>query len=149
VKRVVGLAILGLALAGCSRQAPGDPLTVAPLAPVGHVTGATLPRQAAGYTALGSLPAPGQLQATYALDTDTAQLAVVTLSTDSTYGETPLDEGRWFAQSRCGGLDEIDDARQNACLAPLVDGVLTVVGTTVQTPEELAGLANAIVAALP
>jgi len=124
-------------------------MTIAPLSPIGHVAGATLPRQAAGYTALGSLPAPGQHQATYAFDKDDSRMAVATLWGDPTYQGTPLGGDRWYAQSRCGTLDKIDERTQTACVTPLVDGVLTVVGTTAQTPEELAALANALVAALP
>ena len=147
--RLVALVVVAGVMAGCTRTDPGDPMTSPPLVPVGHVVGATLPRQAAGYTALGSLPAPGQLQVTYALDSDTAQLAVVTLSTDPAFTATPLTDDHWFDHSRCGGLDQIDDKAQNACVTPLADGVMTVVGTTVQTPEQLAALANAVVAVLP
>jgi len=139
---------LAFALAGCSQAEPGDPMTSPPLVPVGRMAGATLPRQAAGYTALGSLPVAGQLQATYTLDSDNTQLAVVTLASDQSFAATPLGADQWFDHSRCGALDELESATQNACVTPLADGVMTVVGTA-QTPAQLAELANAIVDDLP
>ncbi|MDR1807312.1 MAG: hypothetical protein LBR33_05270 [Propionibacteriaceae bacterium] len=138
------------ALAGCASGQSGDPMTVAPVPPIGHVQGATLPRQVAGYSVLGGLPKAGQLEATYALDTDGTALAVVTLTEDRAHLQTPLVDDAWIGQSRCGVLDELDDdLAQAACITPLVDGVLTVVGTAVQTPEDLAVLANAVAAGLP
>jgi hypothetical protein len=108
-----------------------------------------LPGRVAGYSVLGSLPAPDQLSATYARDADTAALAVVTLDRLPDYAKTPLGQDEWFGQSRCGILDRKDEDRQAACITPLIDGVLTVVGTTAQTAEELSVLANAVVEILP
>ncbi|MDR0990312.1 MAG: hypothetical protein LBL92_02975 [Propionibacteriaceae bacterium] len=143
----VGFALLGLT--ACSDDEPTDPMTVAPLAPIGQVDDAILPRQIAGYSVLGSWPTMGQLEATYARDDDPAALAVVALSTDRAQLATPLGEDQWFGQSRCGVLDEVDNVTQAACITPLTDGVMTVVGGSVQTPSDLSQLANAIVETLP
>jgi hypothetical protein len=136
-------------LAGCGGDDSSDPMTIPPSAPSGHVAGATLPRQAGGYSVLGNLPASGQLTATYALDTDLAVVAVVTLWQDDAQGATPLTDDQWYGPARCGILDQIDEVQQAACIVPLVDGVMTVVGSATQTPEDLAGLAQAIRDTLP
>jgi hypothetical protein len=153
VRKLAALALAllaGFTLAACAEdEETGDPMTVAPVAPQGRIAGATLPRQASGYSVMGSLPAPGQVTATYALDADTSVLAVVTLSVDRSLEATPLTDDAWYGQSRCGVLEDLGDGlAQPACIAPLTDGLLTVVGT-LQAPADLAQFANAVVAALP
>ncbi|MDR1265617.1 MAG: hypothetical protein LBK42_08690 [Propionibacteriaceae bacterium] len=144
----LGLALALAGLAGCQGQS-GDPMTIAPVPPQGHVQGAVLPARAGGYSALGQAPVADQLSATYVLDTDAAILAQVALDPTFDYAVTPLGQDQWFGQSRCGVLDRNQDDLQMACITPLVDGVLTVVGVTAQTAEELSQLANAVVSTLP
>jgi hypothetical protein len=148
---VLGLALFGglFALGGCSSDDSTDLSTVPPVTPTHHMAGATLPRQAAGYSVLGALPVADQTTATYALDADSSALAVVTLWRDDAQARTYLDDSQWYGGARCGVLDELDEVTQAACIAPLADGVLTVVGSAIQTPAELAELAQAILAVLP
>jgi hypothetical protein len=143
--------VLGLALAGCTDDEAEISPTVPPTPPTRHVAAAVLPPRAAGYTVLGSFPVSGQLEATYALDTDPAALAVVRLTVDQAVGETTFDDDAWYGPSRCGLFDSsaAADAQQAGGVVPLVDGILTVVGTTVQSPEELSALATAVYEALP
>jgi hypothetical protein len=137
-------------LTGCSDDEVGDPSTVPPTPPTQRLAGVILPSQVAGYTVLGTFPVSGQTEATYALDADSLALAVVTLTTDLSFGQTTLEDDGWYGASHCGlfDADAPEGSQQAMCVTPLVDGVLTVVGSTVQSPVELSALANAIYARL-
>jgi hypothetical protein len=148
---VAALALAaGAGLAGCSgggEAAPSGP----PTPPTHRLAGAVLPAQVAGYTALGDFPVTGQTEATYAHDGDPLALAVVTLTTDLVFAETTFEADDWFGASHCGlfDADAEEGERQAGCVTPLADGVLTVVGSNVQSPDELGHLANAIYESLP
>jgi hypothetical protein len=115
------------------------------------LVGAVLPARAADYTVLGDFPVSGQAEATYVSSADALALAVVTLTSDQSFGQTTFEADAWYEASYCGlfNADAAEGERQAGCVAPLVDGFLTVVGSFVQTPAELSQLANAIYETLP
>jgi len=143
---VIGIALL--CLAGCSQPEGPDP-TIPPYLPDHQIAGSTLPAKVGGYTALGSIPAPQQMSVTYARDTKPDDLAVVTFDPTGEFGQVSLSNQQWYGLSRCGILWK-GDAKQTpqptqvACVTVLTDGVMTTVSGDEQTPDDLAGLANAI-----
>lgn len=140
------------AAAGCTSQTEVSP-TVPPTAPTHRISGSVLPFRVGGYTALGSAPAPGQMEASYARDTQPLDLAIVSFDSTGEYGQMPLSGQQWYGASRCGTLWKGDpkvtpQPMQSACVTVLTDGVMTTVSGGQQTPEDLSDLANSIYAVL-
>ena len=141
--------ILLVCLAGCGQKDDGVDPTIPPYLPDHQIAGSTLPGKIAGYTALGAAPVAQQMSATYARDTQPLDLVVVTFDPSGDFGTVSLSNQQWYGVSRCGIMWKGDAKQtpqptQSACVTVLVDGVMTTVSGGEQTPDDLAGLANAI-----
>jgi len=144
---LIGIALVAC-LAGCTQPTDTDP-TVPPYLPDHQIAGSSFPAKVAGYTRLGSAPVPGQLVVTYARDSDPLDLVVVSFDPTGEFGKTSLSSQQWYGLSRCGIMWK-GDANQTpqvnvaACVTILTDGVMGTVSSGVETPNQLAELANAI-----
>ena len=142
---VLGLCLVG-GLAGCTRSPEPAP-TSPPVAPTHKIDGSVLPQSVAGYTALGKMPAIGQLEATYVRDAAALDVAVVTLDPSGDYNKTELRDQQWYGGvNRCGTLWEggAEQTAQSACITVLTDGVMMTVSGGKQAVADLAQLAEAI-----
>jgi len=148
MKKFLSVVVALVFLGGCTQQQGPDP-TVPPMVPEHKISGSTLPAKVAGYTALGPTPTSHQMEVTYARDAQPLDLAVVTFDPSGEFGKVSLSNQQWYGTSRCGTLwkgdaNQTPQPTQSACVTVLTDGVMTTVSGGAQTPQDMAGLANAI-----